>query len=229
MKNVGTIDLGKYIFLVFILVMSSSCSEKAFKPYLNEKYREKIGAYEMYLKLTFDCTEATKANYNQATLWLKKALVLGDERALYPLAHRLLWEESLDSINEGLAMLTKSAKLGNVESSRELGDIFLEGKIVDKDIDKSREWYDKAARQGHIQAMIIYSKLIGSEDKLAWILLASNRIDTESMTGVNLSKRRKELLSYMSKEAIQKSLTIYFELVHNIPFLDKRGVNPVRP
>lgn len=224
MKNVETINFGKCALLIFVIVscgLSSSCSVKEIRPYSNEKSVEKVGAYEMYLKLTFDCIEATKANYNQATLWLKKALELGDNRALYPLAHRLILEGSLDSIKEGLTMLKRSAAIGNVESSRELGDIFLKGKIVNENTENARIWYEKAARQGHIHAMIAYSKLVEFKHQFAWILLASSRVDSASVTGMNLAKSRKKSLSSISKAHIQESLNIYFDLVNNIPFLNK--------
>ncbi|WP_436862107.1 tetratricopeptide repeat protein [Acinetobacter haemolyticus] len=52
-----------------------------------------------------------------------------------------------------LSFLKKAAELGNPEAQYNLGVFFEQGVYVKKDKKQAEYWYEKAAKQGHLNAI----------------------------------------------------------------------------
>lgn len=60
--------------------------------------------------------------------------------------------EALGQAGEAVVDLRRSATLGDSGAANELGRIYRQGKIVEKDLTQAALWYRKAAAKGHLQA-----------------------------------------------------------------------------
>ena len=49
-------------------------------------------------------------------------------------------------------MFTKSAEQGNVDAQNNLGVMYFVGEGVSRDVDKAKQWFEKAAAQGNAEA-----------------------------------------------------------------------------
>ncbi len=57
--------------------------------------------------------------------------------------------------------LIKNAENGNLESQLELANMYLEGVKIERDLKKSRYWFEKAAEQGDLSAQLKLAQMLG--------------------------------------------------------------------
>lgn len=82
----------------------------------------------------------------------------------------------------------KAAEQGNTEAQMILGQMYLEGDCVEKNVPEGIEWYSKAALQGHVTAMNKMGRLYFScesiqgdfDEAIQWFQMAADRGDPES-------------------------------------------------
>jgi TPR repeat protein len=92
---------------------------------------------------------------NEAVRLLKESANLGEPSAqsalgmLYELGEYGLEKNARESLN----LYMKSAKGNNAFSQYKVGDAYVEGNLLSKDVDKAFEYWSKAAENGNIQAM----------------------------------------------------------------------------
>ena len=91
-----------------------------------------------------ELTEQSKTKAKIALDFYKKAAAQNHPEALYKVYEE---DESL-SPEQAFAYLLKAGELGQTEALSALGDAYLEGKIVPKDLAKALDWYQKSAEYG---------------------------------------------------------------------------------
>jgi TPR repeat protein len=93
-------------------------------------------------------------NQPEALQWLRKAVAAGNGVAETDLAFSILNKQTTAAANEDpIKLLQLAADKGVSWAMRFLGDIYYSGAGVPKDDRKSREWYERAARAGDLQAL----------------------------------------------------------------------------
>jgi TPR repeat protein len=68
-------------------------------------------------------------------------------------------EDSKKAFAKALTWLKPSADSGHAESQARMGEAYMFGRGVDKDITKAKEYYQKAANQGHEKSKQLVAKL----------------------------------------------------------------------
>jgi len=96
---------------------------------------------------------SVSANKEKAYHWYYCAASLGSFEAEYRIACLLVkgFKGPCGS-TKGLEILTKAADEGNPEALKELGDLYAEGRLVHKDLKRSREYYRAAVNYGSKEA-----------------------------------------------------------------------------
>ncbi len=108
------------------------------------------------LGICYFAGDGCAADENEAFKWLKKAANKGDNEAQGDLG--FLYVTKNDYSN-GLHWLQKGAEGGYANAQYMLGSLYIEGKGVKKDNVKVEYWLNKAAAQGHPEAINIKNLL----------------------------------------------------------------------
>ena len=161
----------------------TSISSTSLQEYLSLKLREGINFdYSMrsladkgnaYANYEIGCNEyygyfAGYPRYDEAYKYLEKAASMDHASANYMIGNMfvrgLLGNRSNEELKKGYSFLDKSYKLGNVAASNLIGNMYLNGIYpLDKDVDKAREYYMKAANNNYAYAYNNLGKI--EEDK----------------------------------------------------------------
>jgi len=103
-------------------------------------------------------------NRKLAMRWLEKAVNANVPEAQTRLAEMLtchLFKEDLEVNVRAMELFTKAAEQGDVSAQMHLADYYSQGLVVEKNVEKAREWYEKAAQGGsedaksHLQSMAL--------------------------------------------------------------------------
>ena len=109
--------------------------------------------------------------------------------------------------------LKELADAGNAEAQYELGGFYHWGRIAAADFTKARQWYERAAKQGNVDAMLGLAVIYGHgqgvpQDKAAcyrWLVLASSqRLDPEAVARV--ARARDDLAKHLTAQQIEAAL-----------------------
>ena len=95
----------------------------------------------------------------QALYWLKKGVTYGNSSAQYHM-YSILANKNPDKAVDALELLKKSAIQDNVYAQNELGDLYRDGKIVERNWDQAEYFYRQAGRNGYKPAMYNLAKLL---------------------------------------------------------------------
>ena len=126
----------------YLLIANKKGSLQA-KANLGELYRE--GGYGI------------ERDYDKALYWYQLAIEDNPYRAYRGLAATYLIQENYA---EAYKYNMKSAELGNPEAQYNLGVMYDRGIFVEKDIDKAKYWYEKAAANGWANAQYNLNNLL---------------------------------------------------------------------
>ena len=77
--------------------------------------------------------------------------------------------------------LLRAAKVGDVESMREVGKIYLKGEGVEKNIDEGMKWLQRAADNGNVETLIVMGNHFASQDKNKAIDLLTKAVNLGNM------------------------------------------------
>lgn len=114
--------------------------------------------------------KGTERNYEKAIEWFTKAANRGNQKAkqeVINLSHYLAEKynnEAFDAfdnqrVNDAIVLFELSAKYGNTNAYLNLGILFMQGKVVEKDIEKAKHYLSKAIERGNLQAKQIFDML----------------------------------------------------------------------
>lgn len=114
--------------------------------------------------------KGTERNYEKAIEWFTKAANRGNQKAkqeVISLSHYLAEKynnEGFDAfdnqrVNDAIELFELSAKYGNTNAYLNLGILFMQGKVVEKDIEKAKHYLSKAIERGNLQAKQIFDML----------------------------------------------------------------------
>ncbi|GHT33796.1 hypothetical protein AGMMS49574_20220 [Bacteroidia bacterium] len=97
-----------------------------------------------------------KNNFSEAYRWFNDASGWEHAESMYYKAKMMLAGEGCtQDIPEGISLLRKAAEAEDANAQFELGNCYLTGKGLKENEDIAMEWFEKAADQGHEQALKI--------------------------------------------------------------------------
>jgi hypothetical protein len=109
--------------------------------------------------------------------------------------------------------LQELAESGNPEAQYELGGFYHWGRVGATDYAKARTWYERAAKQGKVDAMLGLAVIYGHgqgvpQDKAAsyrWLVLASSQ-HLEPQDAARIASARDELAQHLTAQQIEAAL-----------------------
>ena len=109
--------------------------------------------------------------------------------------------------------LKELAEAGNPEAQYELGGFYHWGRVAAADFVKARQWYERAAKQGNVDAMVGLAVIHGHgqgvpQDKAAsyrWLVLASSQHLTPE-DAARIADARDDLAKHLTAQQIEAAL-----------------------
>jgi TPR repeat protein len=109
--------------------------------------------------------------------------------------------------------LKELAEAGNPEAQYELGGFYHWGRVGSADFTKARQWYERAAKQGNVDAMLGLAVIYGHgqgvpQDKAAsyrWLVLASSQ-HLSPEDAARIAGARDDLASHLTAQQIEAAL-----------------------
>ena len=109
--------------------------------------------------------------------------------------------------------LKELAEAGNSEAQYELGGFYHWGRVSSADFAKARQWYERAAKQGNVDAMLGLAVIYGHgqgvpQDKAAsfrWLVLASSQHLTPE-DAARIADARDDLAKHLTAQQIEAAL-----------------------
>lgn len=148
------------------------------------------GSADSALKLFFYYTEDCSCCDEEALKWLRRAAELGHARGKFILYKTLISTGDNKNRSEAILNLGQSANLGYIYAVSEIGHIFLEGKVVEKDRIKAEEWYKKASLQGDPHSIKALTELLIEKadrtsliNAYAWSLVLDKKYQSDPLYG----------------------------------------------
>ena len=140
--------------------------------------------------------------------------------------------ETKQDLKEAVKWYRKAAEQGDVDAQLALGDMYSDGRGVEKDFKGAAKWYRKAAEQGYASAQwllgIMYSKGEGVPENdvaaLAWLNISQTnsaikfKLDNEYIPKI---KANIVMLKNISPEQIAKAQELSKEMIKKNPKLLK--------
>jgi TPR repeat protein len=121
----------------------------------------------------------------------------------------LLEKRSFDAFQ----YLLRLAEAGNAEAQYELGGFYHWGRITAADFTKARTWYERAAEQGNVDAMLGLAVIYGHgqgvpQDKAIsyrWLVLASSQ-HLAPEEAARIASARDDLAKHLTAQQIEAAL-----------------------
>ncbi len=109
--------------------------------------------------------------------------------------------------------LKELAEAGNPEAQYELGGFYHWGRVSSADFTKARQWYERAAKQGNVDAMLGLAVIYGhgqgvAQDKAAsfrWLVLASSQ-HLAPEDAARVAAAREDLAKHLTAQQIEAAL-----------------------
>ena len=109
--------------------------------------------------------------------------------------------------------LKELAEAGNPEAQYELGGFYHWGRVSSTDFTKARHWYERAAKQGNVDAMLGLAVIYGhgqgvAQDKAAsfrWLVLASSQ-HLAPEDAARVAAAREDLAKHLTAQQIEAAL-----------------------
>jgi enhanced entry protein EnhC len=164
-------------------LIEAKSPEDAFQWYKKAAEQNDVAA-QMYCAAAYLYGYGVKENQDTARRYYIDAAKNGNDVAQYALAMDFL--SSKDSRNKkmGEIWLTKAAMKGNPRAQKSLGDLYLSGSLVEKDVAKAKELFDSSAKQNYVPAMVSLGDLAhkGGDFEAAkvWLTKAADSNNAEA-------------------------------------------------
>ncbi len=133
-------------------------------------------------------------NIDHALAWYRVAAENDDASAQYNLALLLFLQPEADKRKEGMRWLVASAKASDIQAQQKLGEVFLNGDLVARDIKRATKWLRKAANAGAMSSQLFLARMFlngeGVEKNIAeaidWYKLAAeqNSVSAQYQLGI---------------------------------------------
>lgn len=138
-------------------------------------------AFSLYCKSAGLGCQKAKESKERLKITLTEYASKGDNDALYSLGQHYINGE--EDANKGLSMLIQSAEQGHVQAQCYLGNIYSEGMVIPKDMEKAYAWWQKAGDYGNPWGYNNYAWHLHLEGKyeeaLPWAEKAMNNTTDE--------------------------------------------------
>jgi len=128
------------------------------KGWFNEVSAETLKAYKDALvhnadfanaaDLFVNATTAAGSSRAKKTTYLEEKIINNETSAL-----KAEFKNTNKDCKESLDLLTQSANNGHAESANTLGDLFMKGTVIAKDINVAHEWYKNAGDKGNLESL----------------------------------------------------------------------------
>lgn len=136
---------------------------------------------QMYCAAAYMFGYGTKKNLDVSRKYYIDAAKSGNAIAQYALASQFLDSRDQGSKKLGVIWLTKAAAQGNVRAQAKLGEMYANGQLVSKDINKAVDLLVKAATQNSLPAMVALGELAIKQNQIDtgkdWLTKAANAED----------------------------------------------------
>ena len=154
---------------------------------------------------------------DEACLWYEKAAEMGNVSAGYTAGKILKNRRRNRDLEKSVELFRSSAKREHMDSQYELGQAYHYGLGIPKDSLLAKEWYEKAAKQGHANAQnnlaAIYYYANDYSSAYKWFKLAADQNNSTSLEWLVFMYENEDVLRD-SAEAIDcytKAASLYFE------------------
>jgi enhanced entry protein EnhC len=145
---------------------------------------------QMYMAAAYLYGLGVKKNLDVASHYYIDAAKNGNATAQFALAENFIDSRNSGNNKLGLIWLTKSANNGNPRALTKLGILYLDSKLVTKDVEKGKELLNKAVEQNYTPAMVALGDLALKQNE------------------------PKEAINWFNKAINQHDLTAYLHLAH---------------
>lgn len=139
---------------------------------------------QMFTAAAYMYGVGVKKNTDAATRYYINAAKSGNSLAQFTLAKNFIDSRNSSNRKLGLIWLNKAVANGNLQAITRLGELYLEGQLVDKDEKKGEELLNQAAAQGFAPAMVALGELAleqnQKEQALQWFNKAGNQSSDEA-------------------------------------------------
>lgn len=139
---------------------------------------------QMFMAAAYLYGIGVKKNDDTATRYYIDAAKNGNSIAQYTLAENFINTRNSSNNKLGIIWLNKSVANGNLQAMTKLGDLYISGKLVNKDVNKGMELLNQAAAQGFAPAMVKLGEVAleqNQKDKaLQWFNKAGNSQSNEA-------------------------------------------------
>lgn len=133
---------------------------------------------QMFMAAAYLYGVGVKKNTDTATHYYIDAAKNGNAIAQFALAENFIDSRHSENNKLGLIWLNKSAANGNPKALTKLGDLYVTGKLVAKDVIKGTDLLNQAAAQGYAPAMVKLGEMAleqnQKEQALQWFAKAGN-------------------------------------------------------
>ncbi|MBI2787025.1 MAG: SEL1-like repeat protein [Legionella longbeachae] len=139
---------------------------------------------QMYTAAAYMYGVGVKKNVDTANRFYINAAKNGNSIAQFTLAENFINSRNSSNQKLGLIWLNKSITNGNPQALTKLGELYLEGRLVNKDETKGMDLLNQAASKGFAPAMVALGKLAldqnQKEQAIEWFKKASNYQNDEA-------------------------------------------------
>lgn len=139
---------------------------------------------QMFTAAAYMYGVGVKKNMDAATRYYINAAKNGNSIAQFTLAKNFIESRNASNRKLGLIWLNKAVANNNPQAITMLGELYLKGKLLDKDENKGEQLLNQAAAQGFSPAMVALGELAleqnQKEQALEWFNKASNQHNNEA-------------------------------------------------
>lgn len=139
---------------------------------------------QMFTAAAYMYGVGVKKNMDAATRYYINAAKNGNSIAQFTLAKNFIESRNASNRKLGLIWLNKAVANNNPQAITMLGELYLKGKLLDKDENKGEQLLNQAAAQGFAPAMVALGELAleqnQKEQALEWFNKASNQHNNEA-------------------------------------------------
>ncbi|QLZ70045.1 endopeptidase IV (plasmid) [Legionella sp. PC1000] len=139
---------------------------------------------QMFTAAAYMYGVGVKKNMDAATRYYINAAKNGNSIAQFTLAKNFIESRNASNRKLGLIWLNKAVANNNPQAITRLGELYLEGKMLDKDENKGEQLLNQAAAQGFAPAMVALGELAleqnQKEQALQWFNKAGNQQNNEA-------------------------------------------------
>jgi enhanced entry protein EnhC len=139
---------------------------------------------QLFMAAAYQYGLGVKQNADVATKYYIDAAKNGNPIAQYALAEHFLESKHSSNYKLGVIWLTKAANSGNPKALTKLGSLYVQGKLVDQDLDKAIELLNKAVSDKYVPAQVELGKAALAkdqyEDAVKWFTQAADESNVDA-------------------------------------------------